>query len=97
MTGRGDTLGHGKYRDDGHWDPDAQHSDAIVLGEGGGQDSGYDKEQAYMDLVQVGRDDLFNTDPDDYQNVDSGRMQRVGNNLGSLCKSQDMKLKLEES
>lgn len=97
MNGRGDTLGHGKYRDDGHWDADAQHSDAIVLGEGGGQDSGHDKKQACMDLVQMGRDDLFNTDPDDYQNVDSGRMQRVGDNFGSLCKSQDMKLNLEES
>jgi protein NRD1 len=75
MAGRGDTFGHGKYRDGGHWDEDAQHSDAIVLGEGGSQDSGRGEEQAYMDLAQMGRDDLLNTDPDDSQNVDSGRMQ----------------------
>ncbi|KAG2075697.1 hypothetical protein BDR04DRAFT_1091302 [Suillus decipiens] len=76
MAGRGDTLGHGKYRDDGHWD-DAQHSDAIVLGEASGQDSGHGGEQAQcMDLAQTGRDDLL--DVDDSQNVASGRMEQVG-------------------
>lgn len=75
----GDTLGHGKYRDGGQgWDEDVQHSDAIVLGEAGGQDSGHGEEQACMDLVQMGRDDLLNVDPD--ENVGSGRMQRVGDN-----------------
>lgn len=78
MAERGDTLGHGKYRDGGHWDKDAQHSDAIILGEGGGQDSGHGKEQACMEPAQMGRDDLLNTDPDDSHNVDSGRMQQVG-------------------
>ncbi|KAG1746544.1 uncharacterized protein EDB91DRAFT_99402 [Suillus paluster] len=70
--GRGDNFGHGNYRDHGgHWGEDAQHSDAIVLGEA----DGGDEEQAYMDLVQAGRDDLPNLDP---ENVGSGRMQRVG-------------------
>ncbi|KAG1767174.1 hypothetical protein EV702DRAFT_1147761 [Suillus placidus] len=75
MAGRGDTFGHGKYRDGGHWDEDAQHSDAIVLGEAGGQDSGHGEEQACIDLAQMGRDDLLNVDPDDSQNVGLGRMQ----------------------
>ncbi|KAG1740035.1 hypothetical protein EDB19DRAFT_1709923, partial [Suillus lakei] len=84
MAGRGDTLGHGKYRD-GHWDEDIQHSDAIVLGEAGGQDGGHGEEQAYMDMVQMGGEDLIDVDPGDSQNVGSGRMQRVGDN-GPLCK-----------
>ncbi|KAG0709368.1 hypothetical protein DFH29DRAFT_842119 [Suillus ampliporus] len=79
--GRGDTSGHGKYRDHGgHWaeDASAQHSDAIVLGEAGSQDGSHGEEQAYMDLTQTGRDDLLDVDPDSFQNVGSGRMQQVG-------------------
>ncbi|KAG1880487.1 hypothetical protein C8R48DRAFT_684230 [Suillus tomentosus] len=87
MAGRGDTLGHGKYRDGGHWDEDAQHSDAIVLGETGGQDSSHGEEQTQsMDLAQMGRDELLHVDPHDSQNVGSGRMQQVD---GPLRKSQE--------
>lgn len=58
MTGgRGDEFGHGKYRDGGHWSGDAQHSDAIVLGEAGNQDTGHSEGQTYTDLAQTGRDD----------------------------------------
>lgn len=79
----GDTLVHGKYRDDG----DAQHSDAIVLGEAGGQESGQNEEQACMDQEQMGRDDLLNVDPDDSQNVGSGRMQQVGDKWAFMQES----------
>ncbi|KAG2128551.1 hypothetical protein DEU56DRAFT_818918 [Suillus clintonianus] len=79
MDGRtSDTHGHGNHRDGGHWDEDTQHSDAIVLGEAGGQNGGHGEDQAYTDLAQMGRDDLPNVNPDDPQNVGSGRMQRVG-------------------
>ncbi|KAG2092308.1 uncharacterized protein F5147DRAFT_822544 [Suillus discolor] len=62
------TLGHGNHRDGGHWGEDAQHADAIVLGEAGGQDGGHGEEQAYTDLAQIGKEDLPNADPDDPQN-----------------------------
>jgi hypothetical protein len=40
-----------------------------------------------MDQEQMGRDDLLNVDPDDSQNVGSGRMQQVGDKWAFMQES----------